>query len=57
MWMPLKRFPPGVIDKYNLEAISVDGRVYIEIRKGIYGLKQAGILVNQQLQKSLAPHG
>jgi hypothetical protein len=33
----------------------VGGWVYIEIRKGIYGLKQAGLLANQLLQKRLAP--
>jgi hypothetical protein len=34
-----------------------DGWVYIEIRKGMYGLKQAGVLANQLLQKRLAPFG
>jgi hypothetical protein len=31
--------------------------VYIEIRKGMYGLKQAGLLINQLLQTRLAPFG
>jgi hypothetical protein len=31
--------------------------VYIEIRKGMYGLKQAGLLANQLLQTRLAPFG
>jgi hypothetical protein len=53
----LSRFPEEIIDKYNLRAMSVDGWVYIEIRKGMYGLKQAGLLVNQLLQKLLAPFG
>jgi hypothetical protein len=57
MQMPLKRFPPDVIAQYNLEAISVDGWVYIEIRKGMYGLKKAGLLVDQQLQRCLMLHG
>jgi hypothetical protein len=35
----------------------VDGWVYIEIRKGMYGLKQVGLLANQLLQKRLAPFG
>jgi hypothetical protein len=30
---------------------------YIEIRKGMYGLKQAGLLANQLLQTRLAPFG
>jgi hypothetical protein len=35
----------------------VDGWVYIEIRKGVYVLKQAGLLANQLLKKRLAPFG
>ena len=31
--------------------------VYLEIRKAIYGLPQAGILANKLLRKRLAPHG
>jgi hypothetical protein len=31
--------------------------VYLEIRKGMYGLKQAGILANLLLQKRLTPFG
>jgi hypothetical protein len=36
---------------------AVDGWVYIEIRKGMYGLKQAGLLANQLLQTHLEPFG
>jgi hypothetical protein len=43
----LSRFPEEIIQKYNLNALSVDGWVYIEIVKGVYGLKQAGPLANQ----------
>jgi hypothetical protein len=35
----------------------MDGWVYIEVRKGMYGLKQAGLLANQLLQKRLEPFG
>jgi hypothetical protein len=45
------------VDKYNLKALAVDGWVYIEIRKGMYSLKQAVLLANQLLQKHLAPSG
>jgi hypothetical protein len=55
MW--LSRFPEEIVDKYNLKALAVNGWVYIEVRKGMYGLKQAGLLVNQLLQKLLAPFG
>jgi hypothetical protein len=57
MKMLLSRFPEEIIQKYNLKALAVDGWVYIEIRKGMYGLKQAGILANQLLQTHLAPFG
>jgi hypothetical protein len=57
MKMVLSRFPEEIIKKYNLNALAVDGWVYIEIRKGMYGLKQAGLLANQLLQTQLAPFG
>jgi hypothetical protein len=40
-----------------LRELAVDGWVYIEIRKGIYGLKQARLLANQLQQRRLAPFG
>jgi hypothetical protein len=40
-----------------LKKIAVGGWVYIEIRKGMFVLKQAGLLANQLLQKRLAPFG
>jgi hypothetical protein len=57
MKMLLSRFPEEIVQKYNLNALAVDGWVYIEIRKGMYGLKQAGSLANQLLQTRLAPFG
>jgi hypothetical protein len=61
MKMLLSRFPEEIIQKYNLNALAVDGCVDgcvdIEIRKGMYGLKQAGLLANQLLQTRLAPFG
>jgi hypothetical protein len=57
MKMLLSRFPEEIIQKYNLNALAVDGWVYIEIRKCMYGLKQAGLLANQLLLTRLAPFG
>jgi hypothetical protein len=37
--------------------LSQDGKVYIEIQKGMYGLPQAGILTNKLLQNNLAKDG
>jgi hypothetical protein len=51
----LSRFPDEIVQKYNLNALAVNGWVYIEIRKGMYGLKQAVLLANQLLQTRVAP--
>jgi hypothetical protein len=53
----LARFPEEIVKKYNLNALAVSSWVYIEIRKGVYGLKQAGLLANQLLQTRLVPFG
>jgi hypothetical protein len=37
--------------------LAVNGWVYLEIRKGMYRLKQAGLLPNHLLQKRLKPFG
>jgi hypothetical protein len=55
--MLLCRFPEEIVETYNIKALAVDGWVYIEIRKGMYGLKQAGLLANQLLQKRLTSFG
>jgi hypothetical protein len=57
MNMLISRFPEEIIQKYNLNALAVDGWVYIEIRKGMYGLEQVELLANQLLQTRLAPFG
>jgi hypothetical protein len=57
MKMLLSRFPEEIVDKYNLNALAVDGWVYIEIRKEMYGFRQAGLLANQLLQTRLTPFG
>ena len=57
MVIPLHLFPQHTIDQYDLKTHAKDGRVYVEIRKAIYGLPQAGILANKLLRERLAPHG
>ena len=50
--------PPEIKQQYKLDKIvHTDGFVYTEIRKGMYGLPQAGIVANKDLQKHLAPYG
>ena len=47
-----------MIQEYKLqEKAKEDGSVYIEIRKGMHGLPQAGLLAQQLLEKRLETHG
>jgi hypothetical protein len=39
--------PQEMINDYGLNDLAVDGKVYIEIQKGMYGLPQADILANE----------
>ena len=57
MKMPLSVFPEHIVRQYKLDQHAKNGFVYIEIRKAIYGLPQAGILANQLLRRRLRPHG
>jgi len=55
MRLQLNIIPEEIIIKYNLRDLGdKDGWVYIEIRKGMYGLPQAGIIANQLLEKRLS---
>ena len=48
--MHISIFPQHIIDHYNLNNIATkDGFVYMEIRKGMYGLPQAGKLAHEKL--------
>ena len=54
--IPSKIFPQDIIDAYNLtELVNNQGWIYMRIKKGMYGLKQAGIISNQDLVKHMAP--
>ena len=54
----LKDIPDEIITEYKLrEMATPDGNVYIEITKGMYGLPQAGLLANEQLETRLNEHG
>jgi hypothetical protein len=57
MRMPLDLFPDNIVDHCNLRRKAKNGFVYMEIRKGMYGLPQAGILANKLLKKPLRHHG
>jgi hypothetical protein len=49
--------PPDIMRRYDLDSKIHNGYVYVEIRKGMYGLPQAGRLANDRLVKFLATHG
>jgi hypothetical protein len=57
MVINLASLPQETIEKYDLIKLAQDGKVYIEIQKGIYGLPQAYILTNELLQRNLANDG
>jgi hypothetical protein len=43
MRLPRSIIPLDIIEKYKLTHLAVNGWVYLEIRKGVYSLKQAGL--------------
>jgi hypothetical protein len=57
MLISIKLIPQEIIVQYNLLPLVSDGHVYIEVKTGMYGLPQAGILTNQLLVRCLAIHG
>jgi hypothetical protein len=57
MRLPIAIIPQEIIDEYKLLDIVHHGFVYMEIRRGMYGLPQAGIIANQLLTERLSPHG
>ena len=54
-----KYIPPAIYNEYSLTEAHFDskGYCYLEIRKGMYGLKEAAILAYDQLVAHLAPYG
>jgi hypothetical protein len=57
MKFPLHLIPDEIIKQYNLLQLVHNGKVHGEIRRGMYGLPQAGIMANKQLAKFLAKEG
>jgi hypothetical protein len=54
MRIPEKDTPATIMTQYNLAPLLHNGAVYVEIRKGMYGLPQAGRIANDQLLTFLA---
>ena len=48
--LKLSDLPDNAMEQYNLrDRVTKYGYFYLEIRQGMYGLPQAGILAQQQL--------
>ena len=54
MKLSLVCIPEEIIDQYNLRSLSSNGWVYLDIRKGMPGLKKAGCISNDRLKAHLA---
>ena len=57
MKMPINLFPSWTTKQYNLQQHAYKGFVYLEMRRAVWGLPQAGILANKLLRKHILPHG
>jgi hypothetical protein len=55
--IPVSVIPESIMIEYDLAGLVHNGAVYCEIRKGMYGLPQAGRIANDRLTKFLEPHG
>ena len=53
MKVQMTYFPEDVKEKYNLDPLNHKDYIYIKIKKGGYGLKQASVLAYQQLSTIL----
>ena len=53
--LPLSISPKEIVQQYNLKyLVAADGYIYMNISKGILGLKQAGRIASNRLTKNLA---
>lgn len=57
MKIPIALIPTEIIKEYTLTPLVHKGHVYMEIRRGMYGLPQAGLLANELLTQRLRPAG
>jgi hypothetical protein len=57
MRLPIGILPDEIVEQYQLLSLVHNGHIYVEIRRGMYGLPQAGILAYKLLVKNLAHHG
>jgi len=55
--IPLKFLPQRFLDEYELHSFIQKRSILFRIDKGMYGLPQAGLLAQRQLEELLAKHG
>jgi hypothetical protein len=56
--MKLDLFPQGIIDQYKLtNKVDHNENVHCKVRRGMYGLPQAGIIAQEVLQECLLAAG
>ncbi len=57
MKIPLNIFPEWIISQYDSTKHALNGLIYLEMRRAVWGIPQAGILANKLLWKRQLPHG
>ena len=57
MQIPYKYFLEDILIRYNLEEKVSRSFIYVRIKRGMRGIKQAAILLYDQLVKHLKTHG
>jgi hypothetical protein len=56
--MKLELFPEDIIEEYDLRnKVDANGYIHCEVHRGMYGLLQAGIIVQELLEKHLRATG
>ena len=56
--MKLELFPDDIIKEYNLRnKVDATGNFHCKVRRGMYGLPQAGIIAQELLKKGLLKAG
>eukprot|EP00957_Ditylum_brightwellii_P000363 27847-Ditylum_brightwellii.AAC.1 len=53
MCMPAHLIPHEILNKYNMHNKIHNGHIYMEIRRGMYGLPQAGKIANTLFKNAL----
>ena len=57
MRFPIDLIPPEIMEQYKLQDKIHNGFVFCKIKRGMYGLPQAGLIAQELLAKRLGEHG